>query len=63
MTPHLHSTHVDGCYRCDLSLDEVADDVALLAALQSAYDGATPLELDSLRDALADRGYRIERIT
>ena len=31
MTPHLHSTYVPGCYRCDLSEDEtwiaVADEL------------------------------------
>lgn len=38
MSQHLHTTHVEGCYRCDLSLDEVeairreeAEDDAILA--------------------------------
>ena len=25
MTSHLHSTHVPGCYRCDLREDEARD--------------------------------------
>jgi hypothetical protein len=33
MNPHLHSTTVPGCYRCELSVDEVPTLVEAVAAI------------------------------
>jgi hypothetical protein len=32
MTAHLHSEYVEGCYRCDLSRDEVVTTEAITGA-------------------------------
>jgi hypothetical protein len=32
MTPHDHREYVDGCYRCELSREVVADAIALLVS-------------------------------
>lgn len=38
MTAHLHSTHVEGCYRCDLSRDETeAIEAEIAAEAQAAW--------------------------
>lgn len=46
MTQHLHSRHVEGCYRCDLSRDEAPTLTERLDDLAKCAAEATSLTLD-----------------
>ena len=60
--PHDHQEYVEGCFRCDLSRDEVGDDPDLTEAEKDAFMDA----LAAIRHAHADEVERlragIERI-
>lgn len=44
MTPHTHRTFVDGCFRCELSRDEVMADLTVREHLEAIrdYTGTIP---------------------
>jgi hypothetical protein len=58
VTAHTHPERVDGCYRCDLSADEV-DRAALRHALEAVYAGEQSVETDAVLDQLDTLGYRV----
>jgi len=53
MTPHLHSRYVEGCYRCELSLDEVEGSEAPEEVEHLGYGLLAPRQEDD-----TDKGAR-----
>lgn len=60
MTAHLHTTHVEGCFRCDLSRDEAAD--AMIDALAEAVRDVAPEPADNFVDPDTDKILDVEGV-
>lgn len=58
MTQHLHSTHVEGCFRCELSQDEL--DGEILEAINEELDRLV-LRRSALTFARLRHGYVLQR--
>ena len=64
MTAHDHRTYVDGCFRCELSADEVTtpNDIAFDAAWRKMADmpSSNPSDyVHTIFNALAAAGYQV----
>lgn len=61
MTAHNHSTHVEGCYRCELGLDEVTGLTNTTAREYEAFTRGHAQATEDAKEQVADLQERIRR--
>lgn len=61
MTEHSHSTHVEGCYRCELGRDEVVGLINTTEREYKAFNNGWERGQEDLRFVLEDLQQRMQR--